>query len=394
MSNSLTTAEKITKARANLVMMHPFFATLVMRMDIRPLEGIGTMGTDGRSIVYEPKFVDRCTVSELVAVLAHEALHPAFLHHTRKGGREHRLWNQACDYPINYVIKNSGMSLPNWPDMPICDDDKLGVLSAEEVYEILKKTSNNKGSGPVSIGIVFQGNEGSDGKGSDRDGSSEAKEFAGAVDWTKELEQEWKQALSEALATAKARGNVPAGMERFIENFLQPTYNWRDLLLRFCSQKKVGKVNWKRFNKRMLSVGLFMPTRKAEPVGTFVVAIDTSGSIGRKELEEFGGEFNGIVKSLMPKKIVVLWVDAAVAHVQEFAPEDTIVFEPKGGGGTAFEPAFNWVEESGEKPDAFIYMTDGYGSFPASPPDYPCVWVINNNNVTPPWGEHIVLEVS
>jgi predicted metal-dependent peptidase len=51
---------------------------------------------------------------------------------------------------------------------------------------------------------------------------------------------------------------------------------------------------------------------------------------------------------------------------------------PKGGGGTSFRPFFTAVEEiaSSQEDDLCIYLTDGFGDFPAKAPDYPVMWVL------------------
>ena len=62
-----------------------------------------------------------------------------------------------------------------------------------------------------------------------------------------------------------------------------------------------------------------------------------------------------------------------------------------GGGGTDFRPVFDWVAERcrrGEaRPDALIYCTDGWGTFPPRAPDYPLVWGVtpgsHSNSRTP-----------
>jgi predicted metal-dependent peptidase len=64
----------------------------------------------------------------------------------------------------------------------------------------------------------------------------------------------------------------------------------------------------------------------------------------------------------------------------------------KGGGGTSFVPFFNWIhlqELNGSQP-LCIYFTDGFGSFPPSPPTSPVLWVVMPGGLeTPgfPFGE-------
>jgi len=46
-----------------------------------------------------------------------------------------------------------------------------------------------------------------------------------------------------------------------------------------------------------------------------------------------------------------------------------------GGGGTAFEPVFRWLHE-GRRFDGCVYLTDGCGPAPATPPNCRLLWVM------------------
>ncbi len=102
---------KLTRARTQLLLSHPFFGALCLRLKLFPA-AISTMATDGRRIAYGPKFVASLTPAELEGVLAHEVMHCALAHHCRRGTRDLKLWNQAADYAINYLLVANGFTLP------------------------------------------------------------------------------------------------------------------------------------------------------------------------------------------------------------------------------------------------------------------------------------------
>jgi len=64
--------------------------------------------------------------------------------------------------------------------------------------------------------------------------------------------------------------------------------------------------------------------------------------------------------------------------------KDAAMPEARGGGGTAFEPFFEWVRQQEGTPPLCIYFTDGYGSFPANPPDAPVMWVVLSGGLETP----------
>lgn len=79
-------------------------------------------------------------------------------------------------------------------------------------------------------------------------------------------------------------------------------------------------------------------------------------------------------------------------RVDTFEHGDTLTLEAVGGGGTSFVPPFTWLHKRNIKIDALIYLTDGYGDYPEVQ-DFPVLWVINNRDQEPPFGEHIILDL-
>ena len=366
-----------TRARANLVLAHPFFGALALR--IKPIEDstIETANTDGSVIRYNPDFVNKLSLAKCTGLIAHEIMHPAMLHHTRMGAREHSRWNMACDYAINPILVNAGFDLPDGALINHAWADK----SAEEIYELLPPGSGQGQSDPGNCGAVFRAS----GKGGKQPSNSELAE----------QEAEWKITLSQAAHMAKQAGKLPAGLERLIDATLEPQMPWRALLHQFFNDPKPADVTWRRPNRRFIAGGLYMPScDTTTTTGDVVVVIDTSGSISEKEINEFGSEIKGIHDQLKPNKLTVIYCDAAVNHVDEFGPFDELEFKCIGGGGTDFRPPFKKLADDGVTPKALVYLTDGYGSFPDEDDvEYPVLWAINNRQVTPPFGQHLILDV-
>ena len=71
-----TIKRRLVAARAVLVLDHPFFGALSLRMNIEE-ETRGrtrTMATDGRSLFYDKDYVRGCSDQELVGLFAHEVI--------------------------------------------------------------------------------------------------------------------------------------------------------------------------------------------------------------------------------------------------------------------------------------------------------------------------------
>lgn len=386
-----STQLKMIKARANLVMGHPFFGALALRLKMVEDPTIEGGVCDGTTIRYNPKYVEDLPQSKVQGFVAHLVMHPAFLHHTRRGGRDKKKWNEACDHSINYILTNAGFDLPEGK----FNNPAYQGMTAEHIYTLLpdspKDGNGNPGGNGQGDGQGENNDPGGDGG---VDDSPQSQNGGGSQSTQNNEEAEWKVAVAQAAHVAKQSGKLPGDIERMLEDLFEPQLPWKDILRRFMTEKCNDDFSWRRGNRRFIAQGLYLPSRVSEDaMGEIVVCIDTSGSIGQKELNEFGSEIKGIVDEVRPSKVRVIYCDARIAHVDEFGPDDDLQFAAHGGGGTDFRPPFEYLEENQILPKCLVYLTDGYGPFPELEAPYPTMWVINNHEVTPPHGEHLILDV-
>jgi len=133
---------KMIKSRIELVIDSPFFGTKAMKLKIRADSGIPTMATDGKEIIYSPEWVSGISLPECKGVIAHEVLHVANAHHLRRGGRDPAVWNQACDFAINPILRDAGFESPPGE---LFRGDLIGK-STEEIFRILTEESTEENS--------------------------------------------------------------------------------------------------------------------------------------------------------------------------------------------------------------------------------------------------------
>src|SRR5947207_7298870 len=133
---------RIQKSRTILLLDHPVFGTLLFRLGAKPSRMVATMATDGISLFYNPEFVETLNATELTGVLAHEVMHPSLQHHTRRGDRNPARWNMACDYAINPMLLDAGLTLPK----DVLIDDRFRGMSAERIYNLIEEEKNQEGS--------------------------------------------------------------------------------------------------------------------------------------------------------------------------------------------------------------------------------------------------------
>jgi predicted metal-dependent peptidase len=348
---------KLQTARSHALLDHPFFGTLLCPMEMKVNNDIETFATNGVSIYYNEEYAESLTTELTMGVLLHEVMHPAFFHVTRRGTRNPMIWNEACDYAINPLLISYGIKLPEGALI----DKKYDDWSADAIYNDLLSTVK-EGNMPSSLGDV-----GGTGYFEDGEMTSSQKQ---------EVENEWKQRLVGAAESCKLRGTVPGEFASLIEKFLEPKVLWGEKLRMYAHDLVRWDSSWSKPNKRYIDQGIYLPSvKRLNGISKLIVAVDDSGS-AVQYLPQFGGELTSIFEECDIDECIVLYIDSAVNNVQRYTDDDLpIVIDSKGGGGTSFEPAFEWVEENNEEPTLFVYLTDMYGSFPEYEPDYPVIWV-------------------
>ena len=384
--------DKIIKARAALVLDEPFFGSLVHRLILEEDSSCNTLWVDGSRLGYNPGFVDSLSMDTLKGCLCHEVMHCALSHHARRGCRDSKKWNVAADYAVNPIIRDK-FSLP---DGALFNPDFSGI-SSEEIYNNLPdQDQGDRDQGQDQS----QGQDGDDsqGSGADPGGCGEVRDcpgedggLASESDLSKS-KADWKVAVSQAAQQARAFGSLPAGMDRVVDEIVNPKVDWRSLLRRFMDQVSKSDYSWSPPNRRYIHAGLYLPSCRTSDIGTVVVAVDTSGSISQDAINRVAAELSSIVIDFRAESYV-LYCDSKIQGIEHFLDGDfPDKLNPKGGGGTSFVPVFEWIDRESINPSFLIYFTDLCGDFPESGPMYPVLWITEGQALKEvPFGE--VIEV-
>lgn len=192
----------------------------------------------------------------------------------------------------------------------------------------------------------------------------------------------------------KGRGTVPKAAERIFEELTNPVLDWKTILNDFV-QEEICDYSFSPPDKRMEDSPFFLPdfNEKDESVKNVLFMIDTSGSMSDTAITECYSEIYGAIGQFGGKLQGKLgFFDAVVVEPIPFEDEDEFkIIRPKGGGGTSFDIIFDYVnnEMQDEPPVSIVILTDGYAPFPeeSRANGIPVLWIINNENVNPPWGK-------
>jgi predicted metal-dependent peptidase len=331
-------------------------------------------------------------------------MHPALHHHVRRSGRDPKRWNVACDYAINPLLVDAGLSLPAGALL----DNRFRYMSAEQIYNLLETESESDQESSNQEEERESGGAGEMDASSDKGdpGEPSALETDGGIgqvldapeedDETPAVEEqarEWTVAVNQATSVAQRAGKVPAGLDRTLEGTAEAGIDWRELLRRLWSETSPADFSWMRPNRRHLWTGLYLPGVVREGVGEVAIAVDCSGSVSARQLRLFEAEARSILEGQRPERVYVLYFDAAVHKVETYEAGQRIDLNPVGGGGTEFGPCFEWLDDRGIQPQTMVFLTDLYGSFPPSAPPYPVLWASTGRRQAP-FGEVIPMQAA
>ncbi len=400
----------------------------------------------------------------IVRTYLHIVLHCLFRHVAGREERDERLWNLSCDMAVEFIIDGlrnrhlrenvNGERRSVYAELK----NKLKTANAESIYRLLEK--EYKDSPKISLWEMEflrddhmfwkmydnqpdmdnsssdgNGNGDSDGKNDDGDGGGEGNGNAEFLDNIKKAEQElkkskqdfddkWKDISDKTqtdMDTFSKEAAEEAGMlMEYVRIENRPRYDYKTFLRRFAVNREVTKLDLDSYDYIYYTYGLKvygnMPLiealeyKDAKKVEDFVIVIDTSASCSGDLVKGFLAETYGILRE---SESFFRKINLHLIQCDSKVQEDKIItckeefekymnnFEIKGGGGTDFVPAFNYVNSLCEEkkiPElkGLIYFTDGMGKYPAKMPPYETAFVFlaesYDDSGVPPWAVEIVAD--
>jgi predicted metal-dependent peptidase len=415
----------ITKARARLLVRAPFIGSIALGLAWVNAPDIGTMATDGRSIWFNPAWCEAHGVEKTMGVIAHEVLHVVNRHHLRRGERDAKLWNVAGDLLINRLLEDDKFVLP--PDGLFDRDRRYAGLPTETIYARLleqqrqqdeqprgqstNQASAGNGSGtgygldPTTSGQAGGHTEAAQGEVHKANGVCPARHWGEVRDLTKptrqrlshterhDAEHDLDVRIRQAAAAAKRAGKFGTALQEMVE-IAADRVDWRDKFRTTFDGVLRGEVSWARPNRRFIRHGVYLPGWRRTGAGRIAFVLDTSGSISADELSVYTAAVLGILEETGPEAVALIQCDAEVQRVDTVLPGESFNrIEVHGRGGTRFQPAFDWIAESGFGADAIVYATDLHCSDQPQDPGLPVIWLTPTRNRTMPFGEIVPVNV-
>ena len=102
----------IDSIKRKLLIKYPTFGSVIANLEFKASKDIATAGTNGKVLLYNPKFIDSLSEKQQIFIFAHEVCHVAFEHIFRSEGKDKRCWNTATDAVINALLQQDGLEMP------------------------------------------------------------------------------------------------------------------------------------------------------------------------------------------------------------------------------------------------------------------------------------------
>lgn len=246
---------------------------------------------------------------------------------------------------------------------------------------------------------------------------------AAAVRRSNELRDEWAHVatnLSVNLQTyARDKASAFADLVADLSQAVARPVDYRAFLRRFAALGEVMHASDEEFDYVFYTYGLRLyenlplveplEYREEARIRQFVIVIDTSGSVQGDIVRRFVDTTFDILSSTesfhRKVQVRIIQCDATVQSDDKITNVADMkkwrrAFRLRGGGGTDFRPAFDYVDsliEQGELDDlgGLLYFTDGWGVYPERMPLYRCAFVFYDENYraenVPPWAMQVVM---
>lgn len=403
----------IEMLKRKMLVKYPFFGSIVTNIGYKESKDIIAAATDGKTIYYNPDFLDELSISEQTFIFAHEVCHIAFNHILRSENKEHDLWNIATDAVINQFLKRDGLTMVqgsvNIKEAINYDAEALYEKLLQDKHQDKEQNSQSEQNNSQSQNQSNESKQKENKQSLESDKSKqdvghdshdlwkqavkkhkeksikekkdktelekkqeELKKVGEKDAFKKNLEEKKKQLeglKEEILKQSLQAGTSTNSAVRSISDIgtSKPIIDWRYALREAIKYD----VDWSYKNAE-IEDGVVSANLEEQPIPETEIVLDTSGSINNKLLRGFLRECKNILKQSRLKMGCFDTKFYGFHEIRTLSDIDNMILE--GGGGTNFQVAVNAFTRRVKNK---IIFTDGCASMPNTSIDV--IWIVFGN---------------
>ena len=451
-----TLAEEVMRySRDMLSVKLRFINPALSRLEMIP--STWPLATDGVRLLYDPVYVLHTYSREKnmpVRQYLHVILHCVFQHFYVDGRINQMLWNLSCDMAVENMITELGLDCTcverETRQQEILQPIRqaVGALTAEKLYHYLLRHRPDEDT-LIHWGRAFLADEHeawylyslnteendagdrasmekgeSDRESLNQNSTESTEQLDRLTQQKKQIRNQWEgisQQLQMDLETfSKSAGEKALGLMQNLQAVNREKYDYASFLRKFASLGEVMQVNDDEFDYIFYTYGLELydniplieplEYKEVKRIKEFVIVIDTSGSVSGALVQQFVQKTYNI---LMQQENFFSKMNLHIIQCDAYVHDDAVItckeefdrymanLTLKGGGGTDFRPAFQYIdtlirEHRFTNLKGMLYFTDGEGTYPAYAPEYRTAFVFIKDDYrepeVPAWAMKLILQ--
>lgn len=369
--------------------------------EISPL--ISSSATDGEKLYFQPRYLMSSYEENPILInraYFHNLLHCIFSHLYLPGKDKSGLWDLCCDICVEFILDSLPYPCIRKMQSPIRErtyqylEDKVTLYTPGRLYHILEDSVFYKENGLLmEQDFHIDTHEYWPKKGSSDNREQQQK--------NKSKWQEISDKTKTNMETFERRAGTNAGTLLQSLRINKPDeYRYDYFLRRFAAWREEMQINDEEFDLSYYTLGIDLyrniplleplEYKEEKKIQELVIAVDTSGSCQGKPIRRFLSETYAILKNskrfFRHIRIHLLQFDTIIQDdicITDMAKLASMAdsFTVKGFGGTDYRCVFRYISEQQKKGtlsrlQGLMILTDGYGTYPEHPPDYPTAFLL------------------
>lgn len=345
-----------------------FFALFIIQMK-REIKldlptAISSRPSSGSFTMYiNPVIFLECSLNEMQALLKHEVYHIMSLHYIRAKSLRKKYSPLAVSVAMDISINQYILYLPVWAEkienarMTYHVDLKDEQTMEEYAEEIQGAIDRMKRERTKECDDEFEKN--------DELFIERQHDMSRAHDlWyynEENYDSEQIKEVTRKVVDNAAKGEIPESVNKLMKQLNKKAeVSWKDYLKRMLGTLPAGYKKTVTRRDRRQPDRMDLRGKLSSHIAQIIIALDISGSMSDKEIEQIMTEIFSIVKNY-PREITIIECDSEIRRIYNVRSIKDIKEKVNTRGGTRFSPVFQYIEQHKMRNHILVYFTDGQG---------------------------------